>query len=177
MPAFAVDQLLGALLVGTWVASILFGVVLVEAYKYFTLFPDDSWMRKGFVIFVLTVCIAALVWDYGTTYYPTVTYWGDVEALGTIFWTLPLSSFANTMLATIVDAYLIYRLYNLCDENIWSTLFLYALLILAIGGYFVVFVLLVTRRNIAERSTETIGDIINLKICRRMQTGYESTVL
>ncbi|KAJ6506306.1 hypothetical protein C8R47DRAFT_1101815 [Mycena vitilis] len=160
MPVFALDQILGALLLGTWVASILFGVVLVEAYRYFTLFPDDSWMRKGFVVFVLTVCIAALVGDYATTYYPTVTYWGDVEALGTIFWSLPLSSLANTMLATIVDAYLIYRLHNL-TKIIWLTLFLYALLILAIGGYFVVFVLLVTRRNIAEQSTETIGAIIN----------------
>ncbi|KAJ6481526.1 hypothetical protein C8R47DRAFT_590605 [Mycena vitilis] len=161
MPAgFTLDTILGALLLGTWVASILFGVVIVEAYKYFTTFPEDSWLRKGFVIFVLSLCTTALVGDYGTTYYPTVTYWGNVEALGITFWSLPLSSFVNTILATIVDSYLIYRLHTLM-KNIWLTIFLYGLLVLAMGGYLIVFILLVEGRNQQEVHIETIGAIVN----------------
>ncbi|KAJ6506307.1 hypothetical protein C8R47DRAFT_1315786 [Mycena vitilis] len=156
----ALDQLLGALLLGTWLASILYGMVVIEAFKYFTLCSDDSWSRKSLMIVTLGFCTAALIGDYGTAYFPTVTFWGDVQGLATVFWSLPLSSFANTVLASIVDCYLVYRLYTL-SKNIWSTLFLYALILLALGGYLVVFVLLSTGRSITHRSTLTIGAVIN----------------
>ncbi|KAJ7661340.1 hypothetical protein DFH06DRAFT_1399165 [Mycena polygramma] len=156
----ALDQLLGALLLGTWLASILYGMVVMEAFKYFTLCSDDSWSRKSLMIVTLAFCTAALIGDYGTAYFPTVTFWGDVQALVTVFWPLPLSSFANTVLASVVDCYLVYRLYTL-SKNIWSTLFLYALILLALGGYLVVFVLLATGRSITHRPTLTIGAVIN----------------
>ncbi|KAJ7983243.1 hypothetical protein DFH06DRAFT_1441055 [Mycena polygramma] len=153
----ALDPILGAVLLGTWFASILYGIVLMEAWKYFTVFSDDSWTRKSLAMVTLAFCTAALVGDYGTAYLPMVTFWGNVVELGNA---LSLSSFANTILATIVDSYLIYRLHTLA-KNLWITMFLYALLLLALGGYMVVFVLLVTGRVITERPTETIGAIIN----------------
>ncbi|KAJ6486544.1 hypothetical protein C8R47DRAFT_1320974 [Mycena vitilis] len=153
------DEILGMLLVGTWIASVLFGVVLVEAHKYFSLFPNDSWMRKGLVLLLLALCVAAMIGEYGTTYYPMVTYWGDVEVLFKIFWTLPLESFANAISGIVVDCYLIYRFYKL-SKNIWATLFLYAVLVVALGGYLIVFVLVATRQNIKYQSIETKGAII-----------------
>ncbi|KAJ6506292.1 hypothetical protein C8R47DRAFT_1066441 [Mycena vitilis] len=143
MPVIALDQLLGMLLLGTWLSSVLFGVVLVEATKYFTSFPNDSWKRKGLVILVLTLLVAAMVGEYGNAYLPTVTYWGDFAGLTTLFWTFPLASFTSAVISTIVDCYLIYRFYTL-SKNIWITLFLYALMLLAVGGYLVIFVLLPT---------------------------------
>ncbi|KAJ7677054.1 hypothetical protein DFH06DRAFT_617633 [Mycena polygramma] len=159
MQGMAMDQTLGMLLVGTWIASVLCGIVLVEAFKYFALFPNDSWKRKGLVLLLLTLCVAAMIGEYGTTYYPTVTYWGELEVLGKIFWTLPLESFANSISGIIVDCYLIYRFYML-SKNIWATLFLCALLLVALGGYFIVFFLLVTRQIIKYQSMETKGAII-----------------
>ncbi|KAJ6502757.1 hypothetical protein C8R47DRAFT_214990 [Mycena vitilis] len=147
------------LLVGTWIASALCGIVLVEAFKYFALFPNDSWKRKAFVLLLLTFCVAAMIGEYGTTYYPTVTYWGELEVLGKIFWTLPLESFANSISGIIVDCYLIYRLHML-SKNIWITLSLCALLLVALGGYFIVFFLLVTRQNVKYQSIEIKGAII-----------------
>ncbi|KAJ7618890.1 hypothetical protein DFH06DRAFT_1362458 [Mycena polygramma] len=159
MPIVALDQLLGMLLLGTWLSSILFGVVLVEATKYFASFPNDSWMRKGLVILVLTLCVAAMVGEYGNAYLPTVTYWGDFKGLTTLFWSFPLASFTSALISTIVDCYLIYRFYTL-SKNIWATLFLYALMLLAVGGYLVIFVLLPTASRTHEH-TLTIGIIIN----------------
>ncbi|KAJ7627982.1 hypothetical protein DFH06DRAFT_1338809 [Mycena polygramma] len=229
MPAgFSLDTILGALLLGTWVASILFGVVIVEACRLVTSLPTicnncgehvavtiasrfvtasdtvsigrrlpcappprHRLLRRAIVLtvavedsdgqifhyvpgrlvaakrlrdFVLSLCATALAGDYGMTYYPTVTYWGNVEALGITMLlectSLPLSSFVNTILATIVDSYLIYRLHTLM-KNIWVTLFLYGLLILAMGGYLIVFILLVEGRNQQEIHIETIGAIVN----------------
>ncbi|KAJ7627983.1 hypothetical protein DFH06DRAFT_1442361 [Mycena polygramma] len=157
---FSLDPILGAPLLGTWLASLLFGIVIVEGYKYFTTFPDDSPLRKGLVMLVLGLCVTALVGDYATTYYPTVTFWGNLEALGATPWSLPLASFVNTITATIVDTYLIHRLYTL-TKNLWVTIFLYGLLILALGGYMIVFVLLAMRCNQQQLHIETIGAFVN----------------
>ncbi|KAJ7663255.1 hypothetical protein DFH06DRAFT_1296096 [Mycena polygramma] len=154
------DAILGSFLLGTWVTSMLFCLVLVEANKYFRSFPDDPWRRKGLVILVLSLCAVALVGDYATTYYRTVTFWGQSEGLTTIFWSLRLASFTNTVIATIVQSYLIHRLYTL-SRNLWATLVLYALQILALGGYMVVFILQVTKRDIAQHHMETIGASVN----------------
>ncbi|KAJ6455905.1 hypothetical protein C8R47DRAFT_1328847 [Mycena vitilis] len=156
----ALDPIIGALLLGTWGASILTGVVIVQAYTYFTSFPDDPLHRKALVSLVLALCAAALAADYATTYYPAVTFWGQIEGLTTIFWSLPMASFVNTLIACIVNSYLIFRLYTL-TKNIWVMLTLYALLTLALGGQLIVFILLLRKTDITERHTETIGAIID----------------
>ncbi|KAJ7648366.1 hypothetical protein DFH06DRAFT_1332605 [Mycena polygramma] len=156
----ALDPLLGALLLGTWAASILGGVVISEAWKYFTLFPNDSWKRKGLVAVALAFTFAALLGDYGTAYLPTITFWGDVEVLGEIFWPLPLSSIANSLIACIVDCYLIHRLHSL-TKNIWMTIFLYALILLALGGYIIVFIILVIGGPSTHPSVFRLGTIMN----------------
>ncbi|KAJ6461163.1 hypothetical protein C8R47DRAFT_1226006 [Mycena vitilis] len=156
----ALDPLLGALILGTWAASILGGVVISEAWKYFTLFPNDAWQRKGLVVLALAFTVAALLGDYGTAYIPTVTFWGDVEALGKTFWPLPLTSIANSLIACIVDCYLIHRLHAL-TKNVWMTIFLYALILLALGGYMIVFIFLVTGGNATHPRVFRLGTIMN----------------
>ncbi|KAJ6550030.1 hypothetical protein B0H19DRAFT_1264893 [Mycena capillaripes] len=176
----ALDGIFGALLLGTWAASILFGLVVGEAYKYFTTFPNDAWKYKGFVIVALAVCCAALLGDYANTYLPTVTYWGDVEAIQKVYWPLPLYSISNTLLAIIVDCFLIHRLHTL-SKNIWLTILLYALIALAVGvprvsisfvewltpsiqltGYLMGFIpLVIGSGTLADRNKAKVGAIIN----------------
>ncbi|KAK7055128.1 hypothetical protein R3P38DRAFT_1345363 [Favolaschia claudopus] len=162
------DDVFGALLLGSWAASILFGLVLAEAFKYFTAFPNDPWSRKGLVILCLAMTVAALAGDYANTYLPTVTYWGNTEALAKVYWPLPLYSIMNTLLSNIVDCYLIYRFYSL-SKNIFATLFLYALVLLAFAGYLMGFIPLVRGSfSLADRENSRIGAMINfitLSVC------------
>jgi hypothetical protein len=60
--------------VGSWAASLLFGLVASETYKYFSLFPNDSWGRKGLVIVALALSVAALIGDYANTYLVCVPF-------------------------------------------------------------------------------------------------------
>ncbi|KAJ6481525.1 hypothetical protein C8R47DRAFT_1218301 [Mycena vitilis] len=46
-------------------------------------------------------------------------------------------------------------------KNLWVTIFLYGLLLLALGGYMIVFVLLAMRRNQEQLHIETIGAFVN----------------
>ncbi|KAJ7110220.1 hypothetical protein C8R43DRAFT_1139469 [Mycena crocata] len=171
------DQIFGTLLLGTWAASFLFGLVTAEAYKYFTTFPNDPWKRKGLVILTLCLTVAALIGDYANTYLPTVTYWGNTEAIATVYWPvchlqislslsdlkftqLPLYSMMNTILAFIVESFLIHRFYTL-SKNIWATLFLYCLVLLAVAGYLIGFIPLVRGFTLADREKARIGALIN----------------
>ncbi|KAF7359880.1 hypothetical protein MVEN_00713600 [Mycena venus] len=152
-------EIFGALLLGTWAALLLSGLVLSEAVKYFTLFPDDPWSRKGLVILTLTFGIAAVIGDCANTYLPLVTYYGNAEAIQKVYWPLPLYSIANQLLAIIVDCYLIYRFYSL-SKNIWATISLYGILLLALAGYLVGFVPLVRGSSLADRDEARIGAMI-----------------
>ncbi|KAJ7347710.1 hypothetical protein DFH08DRAFT_152371 [Mycena albidolilacea] len=164
----ALDETLGALLVGSWAASLLFGLVTSETYKYFSLFPDDSWGRKGLVIVTLALSVAALIGDYANTYLPTVTYWGNTLAMEHTYWPLPLYSITNTSLSIIVDCYLIYRFYSL-SKNIWATIFLYALILLGIAGYLIGFIPLVRgASSISDRDNSKLGAtiyFISIAVC------------
>ncbi|KAJ7484618.1 hypothetical protein FB451DRAFT_88132 [Mycena latifolia] len=155
----AFDEIFGALLLGTWAASFLFGLVVAEAHKYFTTFPNDPWNRKGLVIVTLIFSLAALVGDYANTYLPTVTYWGNTEAIAKVYWPLPLYSIMNTLLAIIVDCFLIQRFYTL-SKNIWITLFLYSLILLALAGYLMGFIPLVRGSTYADRDKARIGGLL-----------------
>ncbi|KAJ7128087.1 hypothetical protein C8R46DRAFT_1363657 [Mycena filopes] len=176
------DNIFGALLLGTWMASLLFGLVVSEAYKYFTLLPNEPWTRKGLVILTLTFTVAALVGDYANTYLPTVTYWGNVAAIQKTYWPvrtvfifhltqsnpasnqLPLYSITNTLLAIIVDSCLIFRLYSLW-KNIVVALVLYAILLAAFAGYLMGFIpLLRGTGSLSDREQSLIGADINF-IC------------
>ncbi|KAF8212987.1 hypothetical protein K438DRAFT_2010141 [Mycena galopus ATCC 62051] len=148
------------LLLGTWFASILSGLVASEAYKYFTSFPGDSWRRKGFIILVLAFNLVALIGDYANTYLPTVAYWGDTMAIEQTYWPLPLYSISNTILAIIVDAYLIHRFYAL-SKNVVATIFLYMVLLLALAGYIIGVIPLLRSSILAVRNNAKIGAIIN----------------
>ncbi|KAJ7191162.1 heme peroxidase [Mycena haematopus] len=151
------------LLLGTWGASIIFGVVLSEAYKYFVSFPTDSWRRKGLVVVVLTFGSIALIGDYANTYLPVVTFWGDSEAVQKTYWPLPLYSIVNTLLAIVVDCYLVQRFYAL-SKNIWATMFLYAVLLLALAGYIVRFIPLVQVSSLTVQTNAKVGATISF-IC------------
>ncbi|KAF8214382.1 hypothetical protein K438DRAFT_2009330 [Mycena galopus ATCC 62051] len=163
------------LLLGTWFASILSGLVASEAYKYFTSFPRDSWRRKGFVILVLAFNLVALIGDYANTYLPTVTYWGDtmaieqtvrVQSIGRQMKQLPLYSISNTILAIIVDAYLIHRFYAFrakvkehCRDNL--SVHGLAVGVVQLAGYIIGFIPLLRSSTLAVRNNAKIGAIIN----------------
>ncbi|KAF8150473.1 hypothetical protein K438DRAFT_1988432 [Mycena galopus ATCC 62051] len=66
---------LGALEIGVVVSCVLFGVTTLQAYIYYTRFPDDSRFLKGLVAFVWiletahTVCLVVLLYTFTISYY------------------------------------------------------------------------------------------------------------
>ena len=55
-------------LIGSWLASLLCGIVYAQAYSYFTNFPNDSWVRKALVITSILFSLVGLVGEYADVY-------------------------------------------------------------------------------------------------------------
>jgi hypothetical protein len=56
------------MLIGAWLAAMLYGVVVTQAYKYFFLHPTDGMYRKFLVLSTVLFCTIALVADYANVY-------------------------------------------------------------------------------------------------------------
>ncbi|KAJ7052226.1 hypothetical protein C8F01DRAFT_625572 [Mycena amicta] len=81
MAAFDPNPTLGALLIGTMCGAILFGVTTMQAYVYFSRFPDDHWMIKSTVAFVWTAEATHVGTVSHTLYTLLVTDYGHPERL------------------------------------------------------------------------------------------------
>jgi hypothetical protein len=56
------------MLIGAWLAAMLYGVVVTQAYQYFRLHPMDGMYRKILVLSTVLFCTVALAADYANVY-------------------------------------------------------------------------------------------------------------
>ncbi|KAF7310039.1 hypothetical protein MIND_00376900 [Mycena indigotica] len=120
----------GGYLVGSWIASLLYGSALIQAVRYFSGFPDDTWLRKGTVILALVFGLVALIADYGNVYIPLVLYWGNTSGPTKIYWSIPTYGPFNAAVGVVVNTYLITRFWSL-SKNIIITIILSVLVLLS----------------------------------------------
>ncbi|KAJ7064352.1 hypothetical protein C8F01DRAFT_1250596 [Mycena amicta] len=155
----AFDDAFGALLVGTWIASLLFGSALSQAVRYYRTVPSDTWPRQGLVAVSVLFCTVALVGDYANAYLPMVTYWGNVEAVQRSYWPLPVYGLFNSSVGLIVDSYLISRFYSL-SKNLFISLLLGLLVLTSITASFTTCIMLQLSNSIAERDKVKVSGVI-----------------
>ncbi|KAJ7826982.1 hypothetical protein B0H14DRAFT_3144733 [Mycena olivaceomarginata] len=127
------DDPFGSILIGSWLASILAGLVLNQAYRYFAMYPKDPISRKAIVVCSMLFCGAALIADYANVYLPTVTFWGNTERVQKQYWPVPMYVTMNTCVGVIVNSFLIHRFYTL-SKNIVICMVLSAFVILGFAG-------------------------------------------
>ncbi|KAJ7738834.1 hypothetical protein DFH07DRAFT_965929 [Mycena maculata] len=167
------DAAFGTSLIGTWVASLLYGFALSQAFSYFYTFPSDSRMRKGLVASSLFLSFVGLIGAYADVYlathgdlvgfaaslilqvrWLTTIYTGNVAAIRQEIWGVPVYTICNTMAGTVVNSYLITRFYHM-SKNIVMTIILCAVVLLALVMAFVGTLLYPGLANI--KKAETLG--------------------
>ncbi|KAL1939033.1 hypothetical protein VTO73DRAFT_10293 [Trametes versicolor] len=82
----ALDDTMGALLVGTFIGLILLGITLHQAYRYARIFPNDSSWLKGLVAFVVLLEIISSGLTMHACYYYMVTNYFNPQDLGVSVW-------------------------------------------------------------------------------------------
>ncbi|KAJ7323879.1 hypothetical protein DFH08DRAFT_941366 [Mycena albidolilacea] len=129
----AYDDVFGSMLIGAWLAAMLYGVVVTQSYQYFLLHPEDGMYRKFLVLSTVLFCTVALAADYANVYLPTVTFWGDTEKVQKQYWPVPLFVTTSTFVGVLVNSFLIHRFYSM-SKNLWISILLCLLLVTSFAG-------------------------------------------
>ncbi|KAN0098024.1 hypothetical protein V8E55_002470 [Tylopilus felleus] len=133
----ALDNTLGAFLIGVVVSATLYGVTIIQTWYYYSRYPSDPWYVKLLVAGVLLsdTCHQALITH--TVYTYLVTYFGELEALGEVVWSLIVEVFFNGFTALFVQSFLAMRVYRLSNKSWLAT---GSVMILVIGEFVLVLV-------------------------------------
>ncbi|KAF7296861.1 hypothetical protein MIND_00917400 [Mycena indigotica] len=129
------DIITGALLIGTWVSSLLYTFELREVFRYFRKFPKDEWYIKALVLNTVLIDTITTVANYAAVYLYTVTHAGDLVYLSRQNWTIPLLVFSTGFVAAQVQLFLIMRYWRFTNNTAFP-LFLLLLIGTSTGACF-----------------------------------------
>ncbi|KAJ7617025.1 hypothetical protein FB45DRAFT_840866 [Roridomyces roridus] len=119
---FSLDKVIGALMIGSWVNSILYVLEWVEVYRYYQIGAKDSIFSKltvGAALSVDTVCVAA---NYAIVYGYCVTHWGEPSFVNLTNGALYLYIITTGVTAFITQTWLIIRCMRRTKQYIASLL-------------------------------------------------------
>ncbi|KAJ7059176.1 hypothetical protein C8F01DRAFT_274692 [Mycena amicta] len=112
MAAPTMDETYGALYIGVLFATFFQGLLSVQAYTYYTNFPDDSRWLKTLVASVWTLDAAHLVLVAQAGYHYLVTSWGNQTALLVATFPLVLDIVFVAVPCLFCQAFFLYRHHN-----------------------------------------------------------------
>ncbi|KAF7335761.1 hypothetical protein MVEN_02231800 [Mycena venus] len=117
IPTFDANITLGALQIGVLVSYVLFGIMTMQAYIYYSRFPEDNRKLKSMVAFVWVCELAQAICIGHTLYMNTIIYYGHPEDL-----LLPptpsfdISIFFSGAIAACVQGFFSFRIYMLSNR-------------------------------------------------------------
>ncbi|KAF8149721.1 hypothetical protein K438DRAFT_1988744 [Mycena galopus ATCC 62051] len=104
---------MGAWLVSLFLATILYGMGLIQAYLYFHWYTKDHWGVKAVVICLLICETLHITVFFGATYRLLIDHFGDFDALPVTVWYDSVQLLAGYSSIFIVQMYFAYCIYAL----------------------------------------------------------------
>ncbi|KAH9855621.1 hypothetical protein C2E23DRAFT_882996 [Lenzites betulinus] len=129
----ALDQSLGALLIGTWFNAMLYMLEITQMIKYYRTFPKDRFAFKLMVAFSFLVDTLGTANNCACVYLYTITNWGNGQFLLVQGWTIPTYLALSGLSAFICQLFLCWRFFNF-SKNYFVTPFLVATTFVAFIG-------------------------------------------
>ncbi|KAJ7797983.1 hypothetical protein B0H14DRAFT_3493046 [Mycena olivaceomarginata] len=115
------DIITGALLIGTWLSSLLYMVELIQAVYYY---KHDDWKLKTRVMVAFTIDTVSALGNYACVYLYTITHAGDPMYLVNQNWPMPLYHVATAIVAVLVQSFLVERYWRLMHAFVSARRFL-----------------------------------------------------
>ncbi|KAF9018776.1 hypothetical protein BDZ89DRAFT_1073546 [Hymenopellis radicata] len=139
------DDPLGSILIGTWISSMLFMLIIRETITYYTSFKSDALGVKIFVALAVLVDTVSLSGDFAEVYLYTISHWGDLKFLSNQTWPFTLYLATTGVTGLLVQSFLVNRYYAL-TKNWLICVFLTLCIIVSYGGSLAT-VIILTRFN------------------------------
>ncbi|KAJ7212684.1 hypothetical protein GGX14DRAFT_393576 [Mycena pura] len=109
-----------------------------------------SWANSALVVTVWFIDTVDALGNYASVYLYTITHAGDQEYLANQNWTVPLLAFTSSVVAVLVQSFLVVRYWRF-RKNIIVTMFLFILILVTIGASFTVGVVIARFPSFSDR--------------------------
>ncbi|KJA15403.1 hypothetical protein HYPSUDRAFT_194341 [Hypholoma sublateritium FD-334 SS-4] len=118
-PAAALDNSIGAMLIGVIVSAVLHGITLLQAFMYWRNYRKDAWYLKAMVI--TTVCFDAihLVLISAAVYHYVITHYHNSDDLRFLTWPVLIEALFTGVNGGIVQAFYTMRVWHLNRRSYW----------------------------------------------------------
>ncbi|KAJ6458348.1 hypothetical protein C8R47DRAFT_150729 [Mycena vitilis] len=129
---FTLDNTLGAAVVGFAASCVVFGIVLTQAWTYFSRYNSDTPVYKVLVVVILILAGIDQAFIGHFVYFYTMASAGNPLALatGTTTWSIIMQQAIGSIVGTIVKCCFATRVYRFSEKNIFVTMFI---ILLALG--------------------------------------------
>ncbi|KAF8195223.1 hypothetical protein K438DRAFT_1934373, partial [Mycena galopus ATCC 62051] len=141
------DELLGYVLISSWFAAILYGVAICKAWEYVA-HPSRANLgfRKALLLCCMVSCSVGMVGQFAGAYIPTVTFWGNTDAIQRWYWPGPVYLLCTCCTGIMVNGFLIHRLYRL-TRSMCLALFLGCWVVTGLAGSILISVIIMTAKG------------------------------
>ncbi|KAF9043237.1 hypothetical protein BJ165DRAFT_1371894 [Panaeolus papilionaceus] len=148
-PALALDNSMGAMMIGTIVSAVLHGICLLQAFIYSQKYRKDAWWMKSLVMTTVSFDAIHLVMITTAVYHYVVTNFHSPDRLRFLTWTVLMEALFTGVNAGIVQTFYTYRIWRLSKHN-WLITGSILFLILCTTGCGVAWVILSMRMETYE---------------------------
>ncbi|KAG5723755.1 hypothetical protein E4T56_gene2209 [Termitomyces sp. T112] len=134
---FAVDNTMGAALIGVFFAGILYGVSCVQTWYYFDKYQKDVWYIKALVGCTWTFDTIHQALISHTVYTYVITNYNNPARLDDMVWSILLEVLFNGFICLLVQGFLTLRVWRLSNHNVPLLLVIMSLVLSEFGCSFV----------------------------------------
>ncbi|GAA5976096.1 hypothetical protein JCM5350_000311 [Sporobolomyces pararoseus] len=127
------DDSIGAFVVGTAFSVFLLGITSIQAYAYFTMFPNDKRLYWWLVVFMLILDWSHAAVSMYTVYDWTVTHYGDLAHLATSPWSFGVDPAMTGIAACVCQFFYAYRVYVVGKRSLIVPITICVLALVSLG--------------------------------------------
>ncbi|KAI0773043.1 hypothetical protein BD413DRAFT_310771 [Trametes elegans] len=121
-PLPSLDNTYGALLIGTFLGLMLYGLTVHQTYRYFRLYPTDVRWLKGLVMSILTLETLHTTLCMVAVYYHLVTNYFNPESLLVGHWATRLLTPTTGVTILLCQSFYAFRVYRIGSHVIYRLL-------------------------------------------------------
>ncbi|KAJ7354275.1 hypothetical protein DFH08DRAFT_1077049 [Mycena albidolilacea] len=162
-----VTLLFGPLLLGVLLNTMLYGVMIVQAFLYYSRYKGDrSWFRY-LVLYLVIVETANWVCDVGLIYEPLIVRYGTPEALKTSPILLRADGVLTVLISTPIQLFIAWRI-QVVNRSYVLPVIIFVLAVISFGGGLATTVVVTLHpdfANFADFHVEIITWLISSTLC------------
>ncbi|KAI0781638.1 hypothetical protein BC629DRAFT_1594370 [Irpex lacteus] len=110
----------GVMLIGNVLSFALWGVICMQAFLYYSKYPNDDIYTKTLIAVLWAMDTASVVLGFVSVWHPLVEHWGSVEAVNANVFDLLHSDWIAAIVTTSVQFFFLWRIYRLGGYHAWK---------------------------------------------------------